>query len=351
MADLFVVVPALLQLLGQLVLALGGGSGFTGVGGVVHHVLHPVDLGFVHTLHLVQVVHTQGADGIRSVAVEVDQCLKAVLLAAIKQPIDGPLAGAGDRVGLAVILEEIVDKVVADDLPAGGALIAQCLGNVIQVCFQRICAVHHFQPVAQAGNDIVLQIFLVCNGDHIIHIRGKGALFYAILGAEVQCARRTQQTRCTQNASSGHNIAGVDKLLLKGLTSQHKAGHIQRVAAKHTAHRVTEQTFDLAGQVGTAHGHVLVLHFRGQFVLQAVNINKDAVQFFLISFQFLKTLLTFFLPCGKFICDEFSHSISHLLVPFNLNHAVAVICFALDIHPVFQSHDVLMPILELIAFR
>ena len=70
MADLFVVVPALLQLLGQLVLALGGGSGFTGVGGVVHHILHPVDLGFVHTLHLVQVVHTQGADGIRGVAVE-----------------------------------------------------------------------------------------------------------------------------------------------------------------------------------------------------------------------------------------------------------------------------------------
>lgn len=32
MADLFVVVPALLQLLGQLVLALGGGSSFPGVG-------------------------------------------------------------------------------------------------------------------------------------------------------------------------------------------------------------------------------------------------------------------------------------------------------------------------------
>ena len=96
MADLFVVVPALLQLLGQLVLALGGGSGFPGVGGVVHHVLHPVDLGFIHTLHLVQVVHTQGADSIRGVAVEVDQHLKAVLLAAVEQPVDGALAGASD---------------------------------------------------------------------------------------------------------------------------------------------------------------------------------------------------------------------------------------------------------------
>lgn len=94
---------------------------------MVHHVLHPVDLGFIHTLHLVQVVHTQGADGIRGVAVEVDQRLKAVLLAAVKQPVDGALAGAGDRVGLAVILEKVVHKVVADDLPAGAALVAQCL--------------------------------------------------------------------------------------------------------------------------------------------------------------------------------------------------------------------------------
>ena len=144
-----------------------------------------------------QIVHTQGADGIRGVAVEVDQCLKAVLLAAVEQPVDGPLAGAGDRVGLAVILEKVVHKVVADDLPAGGALIAQRLGNVIEVCFQRICTVYHLQPVAQACNDVVLQILLIRNGDHVIHIRGKGALFYAILGAEVQCARRTQQTRCT----------------------------------------------------------------------------------------------------------------------------------------------------------
>ena len=176
-----------------------------------------------------------------------------------------------------MILEKVVHKVVADDLPAGAALVAQRLGNVIEVCFQRICTVYHLQPVAQACNDVVLQILLIRNGDDVIHIRGKGALFYAILGAEVQCARRTQQTRCTQNTSSGHSIAGADKLLFKGLASQHKPGHIQRVAAKHTAHGIAEQALDVPLQVGFAYGHIFLFHFRGQFILQTVNINKNAV--------------------------------------------------------------------------
>ena len=55
-----------------------------------------------------QVVDTQVADGIRRVAVQVNQCLEAVLLATVKQPVDRTLAGTGNRVSLAVILEEIV---------------------------------------------------------------------------------------------------------------------------------------------------------------------------------------------------------------------------------------------------
>ena len=55
---------------------------------MIHHILHPVNLGFVHALHLVQVVDTQVADGIRRIAVQVNQCLEAILLAAVKQPVD-----------------------------------------------------------------------------------------------------------------------------------------------------------------------------------------------------------------------------------------------------------------------
>ena len=50
----------------------------------------------IYALHLVQVVDAQVSDGIRRVAVQVDQCLEAVLLAAVKQPVDRTLAGTSD---------------------------------------------------------------------------------------------------------------------------------------------------------------------------------------------------------------------------------------------------------------
>ena len=100
---------------------------------MIHHILHPVDFGFIYTLHLVQVVDTQVADGIRRIAVQVNQCLKAILLSAVKQPVDRTLAGTGDRVCLAVIFEEIIQEVVADDLPAGAALIAKGFCDIIEV--------------------------------------------------------------------------------------------------------------------------------------------------------------------------------------------------------------------------
>ena len=170
MADLLIVFPAFLQLLGKFILALPGCCHFAGILAVIHHILHSVDLGFIYTLHLVQVVDTQVADGIRRVAVQVNQCLEAILLAAVKQPVDRTLAGARDRVGLAVILEEIVQEVVADDLPAGAALIAKGFCDIIEVRFQRICTVHHLQPVAQARYDVIVQIFFICNGDDVIGV-------------------------------------------------------------------------------------------------------------------------------------------------------------------------------------
>ena len=95
---------------------------------------------------------------------------KAVLLAAVKQPVDRTLAGASDRVSLAVILEEIVQEVVADNLPAGAALIAEGFCDIIKVCFQRISTVHCFQPCTQARYNIIVQIFFIGDGDNIVSI-------------------------------------------------------------------------------------------------------------------------------------------------------------------------------------
>ena len=119
------------QLLGQLdTLAGAGGSG--------HLFFQTFDGSTVARLLLVDIIGADARNGIRLVAVQVDQALEAIFLTAVKQPVDRTLAGAGNRIGLAVILEEIVQKIVPDDLPAGAALIAEGFCDIVEVCFQRI---------------------------------------------------------------------------------------------------------------------------------------------------------------------------------------------------------------------
>ena len=260
---------------------------------MIHHILHPVDLGFIHTLHLEQVINTQVADGIRCVAVQVDQCLKTVLLAAVKQPVDRTLAGTSDRVGLAVILEEIVQEVVADDLPAGAALIAEGFCDIIEVCFQRISTVHCFQPCTQARNNIIVQIFFISDGDNIVSIREEHFIdhntFITVCAFQLFIRNRSRAfIHLIHKCLQGIRFSRKKQAIL-----------ISRVSAKHTAYRIAQQALDVPLQVRLAHGHILVIHFRGQFILQAVNINKNAVQFFLVGFQLIKSVVTFRLPLGK----------------------------------------------------
>ncbi|MPN30226.1 hypothetical protein SDC9_177689 [bioreactor metagenome] len=98
-----------------------------------------------------------------------------------------------------------------------------------------------------------------------------------------------------------------------------KSLHIQRVAAKHTAHCIGDQRHDFivegADIAAALHGFrhivlackhsmhrdVLVRHLRRQLVLQAIYVNKNAVEFFLVGLELLKPLLTFRLPYGEFI--------------------------------------------------
>ena len=108
MGDLFVVVLALLDLLLELFLALGGGGDFTGGGAVVDDVLHPGDLAIVDPLHAVEVVDAQVSDGVLIVAVHINKRLEAILLAAVKQPVDGALATAGDGIGAAMVFEKVI---------------------------------------------------------------------------------------------------------------------------------------------------------------------------------------------------------------------------------------------------
>ena len=186
-----------------------------------------------------------------------------------------------------MILEEIVQEVVTDNLPAGAALIAKGFCDVIKVCFQRISTVHHLQPVAQARYDIIVQIFFIGDGDNIVGIREEHFINHNTLIAV-----------CALQFFSRNRSGAVVQLICKCLqgirfTCKNQAILINRVAAKHTAHGIAEQALDIPLQIRLAHGHVFIFHFRGQLILQAVNINKNTVQLFLVGFQFVKTVITF----------------------------------------------------------
>ena len=166
MGDHLVVVAALFELLLELFLPLGGSRHLACVGAVVDHILHPVDFGLIDALHLVEIVHAEIADGVRRVAVEIDQRLEAVLLAAVEQPVNRALL-----VGFAVVFEEILEEIAADDLPAAVALTAQRPGDEVQIFFQRVRAIDSFQPITQAEDNIVFHVLFVGDGDNTISIR------------------------------------------------------------------------------------------------------------------------------------------------------------------------------------
>ena len=92
--------------------------------------------------------------------------------------------------------------------------------------------------------------------------------------------------------------------------------YIQRVAAEHTAHGVGEQRNNLVplgadivrslhalrhivlGVVDAVDGDILVCHLRGQLVPEAVDVDEDAVQLFLVDLELQKPLLALGFPRG-----------------------------------------------------
>ena len=136
MGNLDIIVLGLFELLGQLVLALLRGGDLAGVTAVVDGVLHPGDLALIDALDAVQVLHADVAGGVGVPAVHVDQRLEAVLLAAVEHPVDRAFL-----IGLDVILDEVVQEIIADDFTAGAALARKGVCDEVQIFFQCIAAI------------------------------------------------------------------------------------------------------------------------------------------------------------------------------------------------------------------
>ena len=71
----------------------------------------------------------------------------AVLLAAVKQPVDGALL-----IDLAVAGKEILQEIVADDLTGGCPFVPQRFGDKVQIFLQRVRAVDRTQPLARKSS-------------------------------------------------------------------------------------------------------------------------------------------------------------------------------------------------------
>ena len=151
----------------------------------------------------------------------------------------------------------------------GGDFTAQRVGNEPQVFFQRVRAVDGLEPVDEHGHDVVGEILVIGDGQNAVLVRRVGDV-----------------------------LAGVPRA-----AGERQAGLVQRIAPHHAAHGVGNQAADVAAEVCLAHGHVLVVHVGGQFVLQAVDVNEDAVEFFLIGFELGKPRVAFGLPRGEFVRD------------------------------------------------
>ena len=133
-------------------------------GGVLQGVGQVGELGAIALLLLVDIVGAHPGQQVPLVAVEVDEGLEAVFLAAVKEPVDGPFL-----IGLAVVGKEIVEEVGSDDL-LGSTFSTQSVGDDFQVLLQGVLAVDHPDEVHELAGEVVLKVVVVADGENVVGI-------------------------------------------------------------------------------------------------------------------------------------------------------------------------------------
>lgn len=142
---------------------------FMGRMAVVDDILHTIDFIAVNPFHAVEIIGTDASYGVFIVAMEIDESLEAVFLAAVKEPVNRPFL-----ISLAVILIEILKKIVAELFPGSGAPGSQCIGEEFQVGFKVFPAKGLLQPGADEGRQVVVKVFFIGNGHNVVVVRNKG---------------------------------------------------------------------------------------------------------------------------------------------------------------------------------
>ena len=285
--NLFLVLLQLRRLILELLLLFGQFHAL-GCAGVVDGITELGKLGAVTLLLFMYIVGAKTGEKIALIAVHIAQRLEAVLFAAVKEPVDWALL-----IGFQVVGIEVIQEVAADHL-AGRTLAAERVGNKLEVFFQRIIAIDLADELHETPGNVIVKILVIANGNDIVVVRDDGLVFAGIPFA----------------ARIGKSI------------------HVQRIPPKHAAHGIGDEGNDLVAHGADVvaalhglrhivfavkhamHGHILLRHVRRQFVLQTVNVNKNAVEFLFVLFELLEALFALGLPGSIFLGNQSPHIIA-----------------------------------------
>ena len=146
-----------------------------------------------------------------------------------------------------MVFEEVVEEIVSDDLAGGCALIAQRVGDKLEVCFQRRLAVDRADKLHKAVDDIVLHaVILIGDRQAVIVVRQKGFIF-----ACVPFASRVGKAGRIEAILSEHAADCV------GNQGNHLVAQGAHIIT--TLHGLRHIVFAIKDAM---HGHILISHIR-----------------------------------------------------------------------------------------
>ena len=167
------------------------------------------ELSAITLLLLVNIVGTHTGKEVALITVHIDQCLEAVLLAAVKEPIDRTLLIDFQVVGI-----EVIDEVAADHFTRR-TFAAESVSDELEVFFKCLAAVDSFYPLYKASGDVIIEVVIVADRDDVVLVGNDGAVLRSI-----------------------PFTTGIGKTRL-----------VQRVASEHTANSIGEERANIASEI------------------------------------------------------------------------------------------------------
>ena len=144
--------------------------------------------------------------------------------------------------------------------------------------------------IREPADDVIGEIVHVRNGQHIVLVRQEGLVF-----TRIPLAARKGQPLNVKGIAPEHTANGIGN-----------EGHDHIPLIEHIAHLAL---FLVRLVDDAVHRDITVGHLGRQFVLQAIDVDKDAVEFFLVGFELGKAREALGFPGFVLVLDQFGHDV------------------------------------------